>query len=836
MKSSIKHNSKIIIGVVLVAIMIILSMFTPLMTILNPESGVPVNAKNLVIQNETYSIPGIEHTVTIIQDKNGVFHIYAENNHDMFLALGFVQAKCRLFEMDLLQLTAMGRLSQMLGNSYNNYDKFQTLTGAPITAEMDWKNVEDNITTNGTDALTAQALISYSEGINDYINYSEAHNLLPVQFKLLDYKPGYWSPVYSFAIEEYMAQALEFSDDALLYSLIDYKLGNNLTNDIIPVFSPIPQVYYAGYNGTPDTYVLKMGENTYNINSTIASMAFTLAKEWDPLHIFPPNPPDHSNEWVVSGNKTDTGKPILVGGPVLAFTLPSIWFQVQLTDPEYNVYGVVLPGVPAVVIGYNTHIGWTLTDTQAISWGTFFFSQHIENGKYLWNNTYYNLKHYNINGMTVNWTNLGPVMVQNGSNALVMDWMGNIFSNDIGALLNMMKSSNWEQFKASLEIWKAPYQNFAFADTNGTIADISPAYYPTFGSVNKIPYNPDSIMPGNGTQFINGSIPYDMVPQVVNPKSGYIVSSNQRQVGPSYPYWFGDTMTPSAGYRAMLEANYLSTHNNLSLNDMMNLQSHNYTDIEASIMVPYLLKYINNSSNSDLKSAYNLLSTWNYNMSTNSKAASVWFFTYMDLFNDIFVKLFKKYGIFPEYTSVLNISGMAGSFPNSTGIASLDIDMANIMQTGNVSLYSSSSLKSLVINATEQSMKYLYSKYPDGNFTWGHFYGFEFPSILGISGLGVGSLPRGGDYNTPNDATGVGPDNYPTGGQSWTMVLNFANLSDSYGVYPGGQSENPASPLYSNYINYWINGEYLELSFHNSVKQFPAKDIMAIITLKVVKQ
>lgn len=224
MKTNIKNSFKLIIGVILIIIMVVLASYTPLMTILNPATGIPANARDLVIQNETYAIPGLEQKVTIIQDKNDVFHIYAENNHDMFLALGFIQAKYRLFEMELFQLMGMGRLSQMLGDSYNDYDKFQTMTGAPLTAEMDWKNIENNVTTNKTDALTAEALIAYSEGINDYINYSESHNLLPIQFKLLNYEPDYWSPVYSFAVQEIMTQSLEFSDDALLYSLMLYYI------------------------------------------------------------------------------------------------------------------------------------------------------------------------------------------------------------------------------------------------------------------------------------------------------------------------------------------------------------------------------------------------------------------------------------------------------------------------------------------------------------------------------------------------------------------------------------------------------------------------------------
>ncbi len=829
-----KNSIYLIIGAIIVVLIVVIGSITPLISLLNPETGVPRNASNLIIGNETIQIPGLQHDVTIIQDRYGVYHIYAQDNHDLFLALGFIQAKNRLFELELFKLTAMGELANMLGSGYYNYDRFQTMTGAPLTAQRDWNAIVSNMSVNSTDYLTYQAVTAYSQGINDYINYSESHNLLPFEFNLLDYKPGYWSPVDTFAVQEYMIQTLEFSDDSILYSLLSYKIGS-LVNDLITPFSPIPQFYYGGYNGTPNQYVLSMSENTYPINATVASLAVSIAKMWDPLHLFPPNPTDHSNEWVVSGNRTATGKPILVGGPVLGFSLPSIWFQVQLVDPHFDVYGVVLPGAPIIVIGYNEHIGWTLTDTQAISWGTFFFVQNVVNGTYLWNGTYQPVKSYIVNGFRVNWTNLGPILDQNGSTAIVMDWLGNMFTNDIGAILNIMNATNWKQFSSDLEIWKAPYQNFAFADINDTIADISPAYYPIFSSTNAVPYNPNAIMPGNGTQYISGSIPYSMVPHAVNPSDGFIVSSNQRQVGPAYPYWFGDTMTPSPGFRAMLEESYLRTHTDLTITDMMNLQSHNYTDYEAVMAVPYMLKYMAGYQNATVESALSMLSSWNYSMDVNSRAASVWFFTYMYLFNEIFHTFFKDHGVFPEYRDILNVTGMGGSFPNSIGIASFDLDMAHMIINDSAYPFSNQSMTNLTASAMIKAMDYLESEYPSGNYTWGHFYGFVFPSLLGMSQLSVGPLPRGGDYNTPNDASGVGPYNWPSGGQSFTMILNFANLSDSYGVYPGGQSENPASPLYSNYINYWINGEYLPLIFYPSASSFPSKSIMDTTTLEVIQ-
>ncbi len=821
-----------ILGVIIVVLIVVIGSITPLVSILNPSKGVIQNSRNLVISNQTYNLPGLQNAVNVVQDSNGVYHIYAQSASDLYYSLGFIQAKNRLFQIEVFGLEGMGQMSTFFGQSYQNYDKFQTMTGAPITAEMDWSTVFDNRATNNTDATTSTALLSYADGINAYINYSEAHNTLPLLFKLLGVTPYYWTPVYSFAVQEIMAQTLEFGDTGLQFSMI-YSMIGNATYNLIPTFSPVQSYYYAGYSGQANPSVLAESQNTYPPNATVISMTRLLLKEfeYDPPTYFPVNVPDHSNEIVIAGNRTSTGNPILMGGPVLGFSLPAIWFQVQLVAPGIDAYGVVLPGDPAIVIGFNSNIAWTLTDTQAISDGTFFFVQQISGNSYYWNSTLHPLKTYRINGMEVNWTNLGPVMVQNGSTALVMDWMGNMFSNDLGALLNIMTSSNWNDFRNALSIWKAPYQNFAFANRT-MIADISPAFYPIFSGTT---YNPGAIMPGSGSEYISGSVPYNMVPQVVNPSDGYIVSSNQRQVGPAYPFWYGNTMSFSDGFRAMMEVNYLNNHTGISVHDLSAFQQHNYTDYSAQLAVPKIMSYISHSSNATLQRAAGIFSGWNYSMGAGSTAASLWFFTYQYLFNDVFMPYLQQIGWIPGNNEVLGVpSGMGGSLPNTTGYASMEVDLIHYILNDSAAPFSAdnqSTMQGLIQQAVSQAMEHLLSLYPSGNFTWGKFYGFLFPNLFGLSSFNVGPISKGGDFNTPNDASGVGPANYPTGGQSWVMVVNLSNVSRSIGVYPGGQSEDPASSQYSNYVMNWINGDYLSLLFVAKASDISSANVMSVIHL-----
>lgn len=833
---SLKDHVALAIAVVVIVVLVLLSALTPigvLFSAANPYGNVYGYSMNAVLKSEALKVPGLYGPVKIILDRYGVYHIYASNLHDLFLAFGFIEAENRLWQMDIMRRAAIGNLSPILGPSYRSSDLFQLKIGNLITAEKDWNETlqlakEGNPIANET----VMALEAYSQGVNDYIRYAKAHHELPFEFTLLRYKPQNWTPVDSFAIQQYMVESLEFGDDGLVLSLLYYKMGN-LANALVPVFSPIPQLYYAGYNGTPNLTIMREAENVWPINSTIAQMAYELYREWDPPFITS-NPPDHSNEWIVAGWRTNTGHPILVGGPVLAFTLPFIWFEAQLSAPGFDVFGVFLPGAPVAVIGFNQHIAWTLTDVQAIGWGTYFFVQTVNSTDYYFNGSWHPIRHYYVNGIELNWTNWGPIMIENHGLAIVMYWLGNNYSNDIGVLLAIARASNWRQFYSALEQWHVPYQNFAFAD-NESIGDVSAGIYPIFASMNGLPYSPDAIMPGDGQEYITGWVPYTMIPHVYNPPNGIIVSSNQRQVGPSYPYWYGDTMSFSPGTRAWVVYDYLKDRYNMTLQDMMKLQQ-NVTDLAAVWTLPTIISALKNISNPYARMALSYLEGWNGSMLPNSKAATVWFYLYSEVYFNVIYGLFNKTGFWPEF-SAIRPGPAGGSWPGTISIASLDEDIIHLLITGNGSPIYNGSVNQLIVNSTVEAMKLLLNYYHNGNFTWANFYGFYWPSLTGVSALSVGPISsKGGDYFTLNDNPGGGGGPLPTspapGGQSFMFVANLANLSDSYGVYAGGQSENPASPFYDNYIPLWVKGVYLPLLFYPSYSQFPSSYVLVTINMK----
>ena len=254
------------------------------------------------------------------------------------------------------------------------------------------------------------------------------------------------------------------------------------------------------------------------------------------IHHFP-----DSNAWAANGPAVAGGGSLLGGDPHLPQTLPSIWYEVALSAPGYQVAGVSVPGVPGVLLGHNAHIAWSLTDTQNSA--TFYYQEKVRGSQYYWDGAWRPLTvvHYSIavrggatKQLTVDITAQGPIISQAGQ-TMAVDWMGNVPSGDVAALLGVNTASTFAQFKAALAGWYAPTENFVYADISGNIGVIAPGYYPQVPSDCQ-PWLP---MEGTGACDITGVIPYQAEPQAYDPPSHLIATDNQRPVSGDYPYYIG---------------------------------------------------------------------------------------------------------------------------------------------------------------------------------------------------------------------------------------------------------------------------------------------------------
>jgi penicillin amidase len=490
--------------------------------------------------------------------------------------------------------------------------------------------------------------------------------------------------------------------------------------------------------------------------------------------------------------------------------------------------------VPGILLGHNASIAWSLTDTQNAA--TRYYSEQVRGDSYYWRGAWrpMTVERYTIPvrggatvHLTVDITVHGPIMTQVGQR-MAVDWMGNVPSDDVSAILAVNEASDFAQFRAALSDWKAPTQNFVYADKAGNIGVIAPGYYPQVAAGCQ-PWLP---MPGTGACDVTGVIPYRAVPQVYDPPTHLIVTANQRPVTAAYPYYIGtsaDFYDP--GYRAAYAQAYLSSHEPLSAASIAALQN-NVTDSLAARVLPSVLTALGSASlSSSERSAVSLLSSWNYAMDPGSAAASVWWTFWGDYLTTVFEPWWKA-GKVPVGHDVTGLGVTPALAPLNEDLEAWTLtDPSNAAFAG-PSGHGPGSAPAAMAAAFKQAVSHLSSVYGGvpSSWTWDRLHSRSFPSVEGANGLGYGPRAAGGDPFTEDAADG---GLTASTGPSWRMIVAFGATASAaappaasgtsgasapaipgmsaYGVYPGGQSENPASPWYTNLVPLWWDGQYLPL-------------------------
>ena len=787
----------------------------PLGSAFNPGTGVWTVAKDASLPtNQSLQIPGLEKPVQIQFDANGTAFIHASTNYDMFVAMGYLHAKFRLFQMDLMRRQGEGKLSAVIGSKALPSDEFEDTLGLARTAATEW-----------TDLSTAdparQALLAYSAGVNALIAQEEKSGSLPYMFKLLGYRPVLWQPQDSLVIQGIMTQTLDFTTDPLDYALLVKSLGYQRAMQWFPVLPPDAQQPYDVGPYQQDALTPIATGSAQDVSAAELQAALAVQEK---VRNLPANAIHHgsnSNNWAVDGTKTKSGKPLMAGDPHLDQTLPSIWYQVSADAPDYHFQGVSIPGVPIILIGHNRDISWSLTNVQ--NQATLFYQEHTDAthpNQYLWNGSWHPVQqiHYDIPvkgasavSYTVKTTVHGPILTQNGQ-SLAVDWMGAIPTPDLSVLMKITQSANFGQFRDALSNWHAPSQNFVYADKQGNIGLISAGYYPIVKSGD--PWLP---LPGTGSSDVVGTIPYADVPQVYNPPSHIVFSANQREVSNSYPYYIGTTMDFfDNGYRADEIQKTLSQGTKLTARDMSNLQN-NVNDYLATLIVPKLLSAVAGTSlTAQEQQAASLLQKWNGNMDVNSAAASIWWQFWTSYLQDTFQPWWNKYQVPVGQDDALKVT------PDQSALVE-DLETWTLHDPNNptFSLPDGTQRTAQVVmqqafhDAVLSLSKQLGSS--PATWQWGKLHSREFKSLAQIPSLNYGPAPSGGDAWTVDAADGGAVS---TAGPSWRFIMDWGS-GRGQGVYPGGQSENPLSPWYEDQVSAWWDGQYYPMLNGTEVGQLP---------------
>jgi penicillin amidase len=801
---------------------------------LDPGRGVWLAASGaLVPRSQVLDLPGLRQPVTISFTSAGLASVRAASDADLYLALGYLHARFRLTQMDLERRLGAGRLAQLVGQPAVSSDRFELRLGLLRTAMAEWAQ-----TPRGSQA--GRALIAYARGVNDWLGHLRATGDWPSLYTLTGVRPAPWTPVDSLVVQEVLTQDLDFSTVPLDYELLERHLGAQRTMQWFPVLAPDAQRPYdpgpyrdlgvsplagnanaaspAGAAGQPDGQGARPAVAGAGVSAAAeasaatALLSTTAALPAGAVHYYP-----DSNAWAADGPAVAGGRAILAGDPHLLQTLPSYWFEVALHAPGTQVSGASLPGVPGILLGRNQHIAWSLTNAENQS--TIFYAERTSRrhpGEYFWRGAWRRMRtvRYQIPvrggrtiDLTVDLTVHGPVLTTDGITTSV-DWMGDIPSPDLAVILKVDHATDFRQFSQALSQWRAPSQNFVYADDRGNIGAISAGYYPQVAT--GTPWVP---LPGTGAFDVTGTIPYAAVPHVYDPPGHVLATANQRPVGPSYPYYIGTTLDSfDYGYRADQIYSYLTHHQAMTAADFAALQQ-NLTDHLATLIVPRLLSALADGRLSPReKAARSVLARWNYSMTTTAAGASIWwtFWTkYLDL-------VFKPWWSGAKVPVQLDVPGLSVS----TDLASLDEDLEHwtladpanpaFSPPGEPGRTAADVMRSAFAAAVSSLTGRLGSA--PAAWKWGRLHEWELQSLTQSRPLGYGPVPSGGDPWTIDAADGGMTSDF---GPSWRMIVSWAGpgRASAQAVYPGGQSENPASPWYENLISYWRSGRYLKLAW-----------------------
>ena len=544
----------------------------------------------------TVVVNGLHSDVSVERDRWSIPHIRASSAEDMVEAQGYVMAQDRLWQMDLLRRAARGQLSEIFGPAVLSIDKRFRTMGFGHAAER------EAAAAKGEPRIIVEA---YARGVNKFIEQHQ--NQLPLEFSLLHYKPQPWTPADTFVIGGYMYQTLTDTwESKLSRAKVIERVGLDRAKDLFSSEAAMDHFIVGDPNDKKDGSqhahsgdddeddddmesddVIKAqnlkphGPREAEIPPDINSMLWPAARDFLSGSNGETRQSLGSNNWVVSGSHTATGKPLLANDTHLELSVPSIWYQVHLTAPGWNVEGFTFPGAPLVVIGHNDRIAWGFTnngaDVQDLYIETFNPATPDEyrvNGAWKKAQTLDEVIH--IKGqvdqhLAVVSTRHGPIVHRDGNKGYALRWT----ATEPGALANSYNwlgaAQNWDEFRKAIKQSWGPAQNAVYADVDGNIGYVMSARVP----IRKKGHG-EVPVPGDTDDYEwTGYIPFEQLPQALNPESGLIVTANARVTGPDYKPFLTDRWEEP--YRTARIFDLLQGRHDLRPEDMLKVQNDTYS-------------------------------------------------------------------------------------------------------------------------------------------------------------------------------------------------------------------------------------------------------------------
>jgi penicillin amidase len=762
----------------------------------------------------TLPLKGLRATTEVVRDRWAIPHIYAENDEDLFFAQGFVHAQDRLWQMEFQRRVGSGRIAELVGTRGLYADRFTRILGFRRTAEA---------SVAAMDADSRALADAYAAGVNAFI---ESGHPLPVEFRLLRHKPEPWT----------------LADTAVWGAVLAWGLSGNWEAELMRA----TLVEHAGPEAALDFELLDWADHrtilpTEQANGHEAEQlleAYRAAQRY----LQPSGPDVGSNNWVLSPQRTTTGAPILANDPHLPPMLPGIWYIVHLSGGGFEVAGASLPGVPGVVAGHNAHIAWGITnaftDVQDVYIEQFdpddptryHYRGNWERAEVTEEVIRVRRRQPHVERVRI--TRHGPVIgdlvsrrpgaSENGqrSGEFALRWAGHDPSPTLRAIFTLNRARDWADFRDALRDWHAPGQNFVYADTAGNIGYVLASRVPIRAHGSGL-----TPVPGwDGEHEWTGYVPFDEMPQALNPPDGYIVTANNRVVGADYPY----TLTTEwlSSWRAARIAQMIVARARNSLEDCAAMQTDLYS-LPAERVIPHLLRLTPRDAAE--AGALEILRTWDKRLTPDSVAATIYEGVVSHLIQRALgewlgpeghafrVQSFGDYPTSPFYDHVFDLM-----------IAALDKGSASWMPDRTATLQ----------QALRDTLADLERRFgPDtADWRWGRLCRLTFRHALGevrplAAFFNRGPLAFGGDGHSVRQADFVptwppGPVHIIPG---YRQVFDLADWDRARALVVPGQSGHPASRHYADLVRPWLRGELVPLLWSREKVRGAAKANLALI-------
>lgn len=768
--------------------------------------------RNFPKTSGTLAVPGLQAEVRVLRDEWGVPQIYAQNNHDLFFAQGYVHAQDRMWQMEFSRRIGMGRLSEVLGDSALESDQFLRTVGFARVAEEELRN---------SDPKTRAILQAYADGVTAYIH--ERKGQLGIEFTLLGltgvkFDPEPWSPIHSLTWAKVMAYDLGGNmDSEIMRALLLKKYGEEGVRQLLPAYeSDHPIIVPTGVAwDSVDTSLLAVLDQ---VNQYVGRDVQGIG----------------SNNWVISGSRTTTGKPLLANDPHLGIQMPSIWYEIGLHGGDFDAVGASFPGAPGVIIGHNARIAWGVTNLGPDTQDLFVETINPNNPnqyefKGEWRDMQVVEEEIRVAGqaepvkLTVRITHHGPIVndvmgpLPTGT---ALRWTALEPNTLFKAVVNVDLATNWDEFRAALRDWDIAAQNFVYADVEGNIGYQSTGKWPIRASG-------DGLMPvpGNTGEYDwTGYVPFEEMPYRYNPEQGFLVTANHAVVDDEYPYLV--SLEWSNGDRAARITEMIQAKDKVSAEDIQAIHADTLS-LGAKEVLPYFLNL--NPSSQELRQALDILRNWDLRLDKDSAGAAIYGALTLHLARDTYLdemgaSIFKKYFTASSMTTVAMEEGLKD--PNWPWFD--DKRTASVETRDEILLRV---LKDAVDDLTRRIS-------PDmPNWTWGDVHVAVFRNqSLGKSGIApIESMLNRGPIaaNGANDVVNNEPFNVMAPYEvsllpSYRQIIDLSDFTKSQSMHTTGQSGHTGNKHYGDMIPMWRDVKYHVMLWTQQQAEHSAVDTLVL--------